>query len=356
MAEKRILMKGNEAVAEAAVRAGCRYFFGYPITPQNEVPEYLSKRMPEVGGTYLQAESELAAIYQVYGAAATGVRVMTSSSSCGISLKSEGISYIAAAEVPCVIVDMSRRGPGIGGLQPTQSSYRQATKGGGHGGYHSIVLSPSSVQEAASLMYDAFELADKWRNPVYIYADGLIGQVMEPVVLPDMLDLSTLPEKPWALTGKGERKERNMVSSGMPEEKYEYMMFDKYKQIENEEQRWVDKNLEDAEYVVAAFGSVGRIASTAVDRIRKETGKKIGVIRPITVWPFPKKAFDKIPDSVKGIMVIEANSGQMVEDVVNTVKGRFPIYFEHTYGSLIPSVEDVVPMVKKLGTGEEVLW
>lgn len=356
MAEKRILMKGNEAVAEAAVRAGCRYFFGYPITPQNEVPEYLSKRMPEVGGTYLQAESELAAIYQVYGAAAAGVRVMTSSSSCGISLKSEGISYIAAAEVPCVIVDMSRRGPGIGGLQPTQSSYRQATKGGGHGGYRCIVLSPSSVQEAASLMYDAFELADKWRNPVYIYADGLIGQVMEPVVLPEMLDLSTLPEKPWALTGKGERQEKNMVTSGVPDEKFEYLMFDKYKKIEDEEQRWADKYLDDAEYVVAAFGSVGRIAATAVERIRKETGKKIGVIRPITAWPFPKKAFDKIPDSVKGIMVIEANGGQMVEDVVNCVKGKFPVYFEHTYGSLIPAVEEVVPMVSKLGTGKEVLW
>ncbi len=356
MAEKRILMKGNEAVAEAAVRAGCRYFFGYPITPQNEIPEYLSKRMPEVGGTYLQAESELAAIYQVYGAAAAGKRVMTSSSSCGISLKSEGISYIAGAEVPCVIVDMSRRGPGIGGLQPTQSSYRQATKGGGHGGYRCIVLSPSSVQEAASLMHEAFDLADKWRNPVYIYADGLIGQVMEPLVLPEMRDLNTLPEKPWALTGKGDRKEKNMVSSGVTEEKFEYLMFDKYKQIADEEQRWEERHLDDAEYVVAAFGSVGRISANAVERIRKATGKKIGFIRPITAWPFPAKAFEKLSDSVKGIMVIEANGGQMVEDVVNVVKGKFPVYFEHTYGSLIPSTDEVVPMVEKLGTGQEVRW
>ncbi len=356
MEEKRILMKGNEAVAEAAVRAGCRFFFGYPITPQNEVPEYLSRRMPEVEGCYLQAESELAAIYQVYGAGAAGRRVMTSSSSCGISLKSEGISYIAAAEVPCVIVDMSRRGPGIGGLQPTQSSYRQATKGGGHGGYRCIVLSPSSVQEAASLMFEAFELADKWRNPVYIYADGLIGQVMEPLVLPEMTNVDELPEKPWALTGKGERKDRNLITSGVPEDKFEYLMFDKYKQIEEEEQRWEEKNLEDAEYVVAAFGSVGRIASTAVDQVRKETGQKIGIIRPITAWPFPKKAFDAIPDTVKGIMVIEANGGQMVEDVENAIKGRFPVYFEHTYGSLIPAAEEIVAMVEKLGTGKEVRW
>jgi 2-oxoglutarate ferredoxin oxidoreductase subunit alpha len=251
---------------------------------------------------------------------------------------------------------MSRRGPGIGGLQPTQSSYRQATKGGGHGGYRCIVLSPSSVQEAASLMYDAFELADKWRNPVYMYADGLIGQVMEPVVLPEMVDVAALPEKPWALTGKGDRKDRNMVSSGVSEEKFEYLMFDKYKKIEQEEQRWQEKNLDDAEYVVAAFGSVGRIASTAVDRVRKATGKKIGMIRPITIWPFASTPFMNLPDSVKGIMVIEANGGQMVEDVVNVVKGRFPVYFEHTYGSLIPAADEVAVMVEKLGTGQEVRW
>lgn len=355
MAGKKILMKGNEAVAEAAVRAGCRYFFGYPITPQNEIPEYMSKRLPEVGGVFLQSESELAASYQLYGGAATGKRCMTSSSSCGISLKSEGISYIAAAEVPCVIVDMSRRGPGIGGLQPTQSSYRQATKGGGHGGYRCIVLSPSSVQEAANLMVDAFDLADKWRNPVYIYADGLIGQVMEPLVLPEMADIEKLPQHPWALTGKGDRA-RNLVNSGMPEEKFMYLMFDKYKKIEAEEQRWDDKYLDDAEYVVAAFGTVGRIAANAVERIRAKTGKKIGFIRPITLWPFPDKAFAKIPDTVKGIMCVEANGGQMVDDVIMSVKGRFPVYFEPTYGSQMPTTEEVVAMVEKLGTGKEVLW
>lgn len=352
---KKILMKGNEAVAEAAVRAGCRCFFGYPITPQNEIPEYMSKRLPEVGGVFVQSESELAASYMLYGGAASGKRCMTSSSSCGISLKSEGISYIAAAEVPCVIVDMSRRGPGIGGLQPTQSSYRQATKGGGHGGYRCIVLSPSTVQEAATLMADAFDLADKWRNPIYIYADGLIGQVMEPCELPEMVDLAALPAKPWALTGKVDRN-RNLVNSGMPEEKFEYLMFDKYKRIADTEQRWFEKNLEDAEYVVTAFGTVGRIAATAVEKVRQATGMKIGVIRPITLWPFPNQAFEKVAGKVKGIMSIEANGGQMVDDVALAVKGRSPVYFEHTYGSQMPTVDEVVAMVEKLGTGKEVLW
>lgn len=355
MAGKKVLMKGNEAVAEAAVRAGCRGFFGYPITPQNEIPEYLSKRLPEVGGAFVQSESELAASYMLYGGASTGKRCMTSSSSCGISLKSEGISYIAGAEVPCVIVDMSRRGPGIGGLQPTQSSYRQATKGGGHGGYRCIVLSPSSVQEAANMMVDAFDLADKWKNPVYIYADGLIGQVMEPLELPEMRDVSTLPEKGWALTGAKGRA-RNMVNSGVSEEKFEYLMFDKYKRIEEAEQRWVEKNLEDADYIVTGFGTVGRIATTAVERVRQATGLKIGVIRPITLWPFPQKAFDKVAGKVKGIMVVEANGGQMADDVKLAVNGKSPVYFEHTYGSTMPTVDEVVAMVAKLGTGKEVLW
>jgi len=355
MAGKKVLMKGNEAVAESAILAGCRYFFGYPITPQNEIPEYLSRRMRDAGGVFVQSESELSAINMVYGAAASGKRTMTSSSSCGISLKSEGISYIAAAEVPCVIVDMSRRGPGIGGLQPTQSSYRQATKGGGHGGYRCIVLAPSSVQEAADLMHDAFDLADKWRNPVYIYADGLIGQVMEPLTLKDPVDIESLKKHPWAVSGPAGRP-RNMVSSGVSEEKFEYLNKEKYKNIEAEEQRWVDENLEDAEYVVSGFGTVGRIAATAVRRIREKTGKKIGFIRPISVWPFPQKGYDKIPDSVKGILVVEANAGQMADDVKMAINGRVPVYFEGTYGSTMPTVDDVVAMVEKLGTGKEVLY
>ncbi|MGI5840085.1 MAG: 3-methyl-2-oxobutanoate dehydrogenase subunit VorB [bacterium] len=355
MAGKRVLMKGNEAVAEAAVRAGCRYFFGYPITPQNEIPEYLSKRLPEVGGEFLQSESELAAANMLYGGAGAGGRCMTSSSSCGISLKSEGISYIAAAEVPCVIVDMSRRGPGIGGLQPTQSSYRQATKGGGHGGYRCLVFCPSSVQEAADMMQDAFEMAEKYRMPAYVYADGLIGQVMEPLTLKDFVDVDTIAKKPWAVSGPAGRP-RNMVNSGMPEEKYEYFHKEKYPSIEKAEQKWADENLADAEYVVTGFGTVGRIAATAVKKVREKTGKKIGFIRPLLAWPFPQKGYDKIPDSVKGILCIEANGGQMVEDVKQAINGRIPVYFEGTYGSTMPTVDEVEAMIEKLGTGKEVRW
>jgi len=341
------LMKGNEAVAEAAIRAGCRYFFGYPITPQNEIPEYLSRELPQYGGKFVQAESELAAANMLFGGAATGKRCMTSSSSCGISLKAEGMSYIAAAEVPCVVVDMSRMGPGIGDLTPTQSSYRQATRGAGHGGYRSIVLCPSSVQEAFDMMFDAFELAEKYGIIAYIYADGLIGQVMEPVEMREPIDPATLPTPPWALTGMHGRAAANHVHSGTDAEVFERLNKEKYPKIEAELQRWYDSNLEDCEYVVTGFGTVGRIAEVAVKKHAAATGKKIGFIRPLIAWPFPKKAYAKIPASCKKVIVIEANNGQMLEDVQITLNGKFDVVFEPTWGSNMPTVEQVVEMLAK---------
>lgn len=344
---KRVLMKGNEAVAEAAIRAGCRYFFGYPITPQNEIPEYLSRELPKYGGKFVQAESEVAAINMLFGGAGTGKRCMTSSSSCGISLKAEGMSYIAAAEVPCVIVDMSRMGPGIGDLTPTQSSYRQATRGAGHGGYRSIVFCPGTVQEAFDMMFDAFDLAEKHSIISYIYADGLIGQVMEPVELRDPIDPETLPTPDWALTGMHGRDHANHVNSGTNGAIFERLNKEKYPGIENELQRWKETNLDDCEYVVTGFGTVGRIAEVAVKRVAEASGKKIGFIRPLIAWPFPKKAFAKIPDTCKKVIVVEANNGQMLEDVELTLKGKFDVAFEPTYGSNMPTVEQVVEMLER---------
>lgn len=344
---KKQLMKGNEAVAEAAIRAGCRYFFGYPITPQNEIPEYLSRELPRYGGKFVQSESELAAINMLYGGAASGKRCMTSSSSCGISLKAEGMSYIAAAETPCVIVDMSRMGPGIGDLTPTQSSYRQATRGAGHGGYRSIVLCPSSVQEAADMMFDAFELSEKYRIISYVYADGLIGQVMEPVEMKDAIDPDSLPTPDWALTGLHGRTTAHHVSSGTNGAIFERLNKVKYPAIEAELQRWYDTNLDDCEYVVTGFGTVGRIAEVAVKKYIAATGKKIGFIRPLIAWPFPKKAYDKIPATCKKIVVIEANNGQMLEDVQLTLNGKFNIVFEPTWGSNMPTVDQIYEMLER---------
>ncbi len=344
---KKVLMKGNEAVAEAAIRAGCRYFFGYPITPQNEIPEYLSRELPNYGGRFIQAESEVAAINMLYGGAATGKRCMTSSSSCGISLKAEGMSYIAASEVPCVVVDMSRMGPGIGDLTPTQSSYRQATRGAGHGGYRSIVFCPGTVQEAFDMMFDAFELAEEHKIVSYVYADGLIGQVMEPVEMRESIDPASLPTPSWALTGVKDRKQANHVHSGIDGTGFERLNKEKYPQIEEKVQQWKESNIEDCEYVVTGFGTVGRIAEVAVKKYAEETGKKIGYIRPLIAWPFPKKAFAKIPETCQKVLVIEANNGQMLEDVEITLKGKFEVAFEPTWGSNMPTVEQVVEMLKR---------
>jgi 2-oxoglutarate ferredoxin oxidoreductase subunit alpha len=339
-------MKGNEAIAEAAVRAGCRFFSGYPITPQNEIPEYLSRRLPQVGGVFLQSESELAGVYMLYGAAASGKRCMTSSSGNGISLMAEGISYLSGVEMPSVIVDMSRRGPASGGLEPTQSSYNQATKGGGHGGYRCIVLSPSSVQEAVDMIFSAFDLADRWRNPVYIYADGLIGQVMEPLELPAMMDVSTLQQKDWTLHGAENRPPR-MIMPLINDEKFNYLNFEKYKRMENELQQWHESHTEEADYVVTGFGTVGRIIAHAVDRIRRETGFTIGVIRPLSLWPFPKKVYAKAAYQVKSFLVIEANGGQMLDDVKIAVNGKAPVYFEPTFGGNLPTMDEVLSMIRK---------
>ncbi len=343
----KVLMKGNEAIAEAAIRAGCRYFFGYPITPQNEIPEYLSRELPRRGGVFIQAESEVAAINMLHGGGSTGKRCMTSSSACGISLKSEGISYIAAAEVPCVIVDMSRLGPGMGGMQPTQSSYRQATRGGGHGGYRSIVFCPGTIQEAFDMMFDAFDAADRYRMISYIYADGLIGQVMEPVILRDPVDVEQLPKVDWGMNGRHGRSKGNYINSSMDPDRYERLIHEKYAKIKKEMQRWKTTDLEDCDYVVTAFGTVGRIAEHAVKKYKEKTGLKIGFLRPLIAWPFPEDGYAQIPESCKKVLVIEANDGQMLEDVLITLRGRFPVEFEGTYGSLIPSVEQVTAMLER---------
>lgn len=321
------LMKGNEAIAEAAIKAGCRFFFGYPITPQNQIPEYMSKRMPEIGGCFLQAESEVAAINMVYGASGAGARVMTSSSSPGISLKQEGISYMACAELPAVIVNMVRGGPGLGSIQPAQSDYFQMTKGGGHGDYKLIVFAPDSVQEAVDLTYSAFDTADKYRTPVVILGDGMIGQMMEPVEMPE--EIAELPEKPWATTGcaKGERRIINSLYIE-PDvmEKVNLRLQEKYNTIARNETRWEEYFMEDAEMVITAYGTTARIAKKSIKELRK-AGVKAGLIRPITLWPFPAEAINKAAARAKAFLTVEMSCGQMVEDVRLAVNGQAPVEF-----------------------------
>ena len=312
MAEK-VLMKGNEAIAEAAILAGCRHYFGYPITPQTEIAAYMAKKMPKIGGTFLQAESEVAAINMVYGVASTGMRVMTSSSSPGISLKAEGLSYLAGADLPALVVNVQRGGPGLGGIQPSQSDYFQATRGGGHGDYHMIVLAPASVQEMASLTVKGFELADKYRMTSMILADGTMGQMMEPVSLE--FDVAQTVEKPWATTGTKMSRPHNIVNSLFLQpdelEKYNFSRYERYRQIEETEAMWEEYRMEDAEICVAAFGIAARVSKNAVDEARKQ-GIKVGLIRPITVWPFPKAAFAKAADQVKAFISVELSMGQMI--------------------------------------------
>lgn len=352
----KTLMKGNEAIAEAAVRAGCRFFFGYPITPQTEVPEYLSARMPEIGGCFLQAESEVAAINMVYGAAGTGVRVLTSSSSPGVSLKQEGISYIAASELPCVIINVMRGGPGLGSIQASQGDYFQATKGGGHGDYHLIVYAPASVQEAVDIMGKAFDVADKYRNPVMILADGIIGQMMEPVELPELKEYTVNPaEKPWAATGwkPGDKKNRGIINSLYINTEDLTMLNERlqarYAEIEKNEATCETYNLEGAEYVICAYGTVARICKSAIDELKAE-GINVGLVRPITVWPFPKDAVrDAIAaDGVKAALTVELSAGQMVEDVRLAVNGAKPVEFFGHAGSLVPTAEEVVEQIKRM--------
>ena len=344
-------MKGNEAIAEAAIRAGCRHYFGYPITPQTEIAAYMAKKMPKIGGVFLQAESEIASINMVYGAAAAGMRVMTSSSSPGISLKAEGLSYIAGSDIPALVVNVQRGGPGLGGIQPSQSDYFQATKGGGHGDYRMIVLAPASVQEMASLTIKGFDLADKYLMTSMILADGTIGQMMEPITFEDT-EIKTY-EKPWALTGTECKRKHNVVNSLYlkPDEleKKNFERFEKYAQIEKNEAMWEDYMMDDAEICVVAFGIASRVAKNAVAAARKE-GIKVGLIRPITLWPFPTAAFEKAK-SVKSYISVELSMGQMIEDVKLATKCQKPVALCNRAGGMIPSPDEILESIRNAQKG-----
>ncbi|MCQ2470899.1 MAG: 3-methyl-2-oxobutanoate dehydrogenase subunit VorB [Clostridia bacterium] len=354
MAEK-VLMKGNEAIAEAAIRAGCKHYFGYPITPQTEIAAYMAKRMPKIGGTFLQAESEISAINMVYGVSGSGKRVMTSSSSPGVSLKQEGISYIAGSDLPALIVNVQRGGPGLGGIQPSQSDYFQATKGGGHGDYHLIVLTPASVQEMADMTILAFDLADKYRMPAMLLADGTMGQMMEPVELPEPDDIKVY-EKPWAVTGTGKKRQHNIINSLYldPEEleKTNFERYERYKTIEENEARYESFMMDDADYCVVAFGIAARVSKNAVIAARKE-GIKVGMIRPITVWPFPKKPLAEAADKVKGFLSVELSMGQMIEDIKLATECKKKVELCNRVGGMIPSPEQVLESIKKLAGGND---
>ena len=345
------LMKGNEAIAEAAVRAGCRFFFGYPITPQNEIPEYMSRRLPEAGGCFLQAESEVSAINMVYGAGGAGARVMTSSSSPGISLKQEGISYIVGAEVPCVIVNIMRCGPGLGGIQPAQSDYYQATRGGGHGDYRTCVLAPASVQEAVDLTQAAFDIADRYRNPVMILGDGMIGQMMEPVEMNEEYHpAADLPDKAWAADGHEHTPERprSIINSLQIDpkvlERHCERLEAKYKRIAENECRWQEEMLDDAEVVIVAYGTTSRVARSAIRKCR-EQGYRVGLLRPVTLWPFPAEAIRKTIPKAKHYLVVEMSAGQMVDDVRLAVNGERPVHFYGRMGGMVPTVSEVVDQI-----------
>ena len=371
MMKNKVLMTGNEAIGEAALRAGCSFYAGYPITPQNELTAYLSRQMDKHGGVFIQAESELSAISMVLGAAAVGSRAMTSSSSPGISLKQEGISYLAGCELPCVIVNIMRGGPGLGNIAPSQSDYFQATKGGGHGDYHCIVLAPSSVQEAFDMMFSAFELADEYRNPVMLLGDGMLGQMMEPLIVHGPRSTvhrkkrNGLSTKKWALSGCKGRQPNIIKSFYMQEgklEEFNIKLQKKYEEIKNRLQQWEGLFLDDAEVVLVAYGTMARIARSVVKRLRQE-GKKIGLIRPITLWPFPKKAFTPFKKSstnrrnaqasradnlskAKRFVVLEMSYGQMVEDVKLVLEGKAVVDFFGRSGGGMPTEEEIIKKVK----------
>ena len=345
MADK-VLMKGNEAIAEAAIIAGCKHYFGYPITPQTEIAAYMAKRMPKVGGVFLQAESEISAINMVYGVSATGKRVMTSSSSPGISLKGEGLSYLAGADLPALVVNVQRGGPGLGGIQPSQSDYFQATKGGAHGDFHMLVFAPASVQEMADLTVKGFDLADKYRVTTMILADGTLGQMMEPVSLDYEIKAPT--QKPWATTGTKMEREHNVVNSLYlkPDqlEKTNFERFERYKQIEENEALYEEYLTEDAEIIVTAFGIASRVAKNAVNMARAQ-GIKVGLIRPITLWPFPKKAYQKVVGKAKRIISVELSMGQMIEDVRLAVECKVPVTLCNRTGGMIVSPKQVLESI-----------
>lgn len=351
MSEK-VLMKGNEALAQAAICAGCRHFFGYPITPQTELAAYMSKNMPKLGGTYLQAESEIAAINMVQGAAAAGVRAMTSSSSPGVSLKLEGISYMAGADLPALIINVQRGGPGLGGIQPSQSDYDLATKAPGHGDLHVLVFAPSSVQEMVDLVSHAFDTADKYRMPAMILADGLLGQMMEPVALPDKAkEPSELPKKEWAACGHENGRKHNIINSLylQPQELEDVIKarYERYAKIEKEEQMVEKYKTEDADFVIVAFGASSRIAKSAINIVRKK-GIKAGLIRPITLWPFPVDALKEAAETAKAFLSVEMNMGQMVKDVKLAIDCKKPVeFFGHT-GGIIPTPAEIAAKLEQM--------
>ena len=344
----KVLMKGNEAIAEAAIMAGCRHYYGYPITPQTEIAAYMARRMPKVGGTFLQAESEIGAINMVYGTAAAGKRVMTSSSSPGISLKSEGLSYLAGSDLPAFVVNIQRGGPGLGGIQPSQSDYFQATRSGGHGDFRRIVLAPDSVQEMFDLTFKGFELADQYRMTSMMLADGVLGQMMEPVALRE--NVSPEPEKPWALTGTGGKRPPNIANSLYLDpaelEQMNFRRYERYEQVEENEAMYEEYMLDDATLCVAAYGAAARISKNAIDLARAK-GIKAGLLRPITVWPFPKKAFRETADRVNAFVTVELSMGQMIEDVELSIRCMRPVLLCRRTGGMLPSPEEILLKIEE---------
>lgn len=343
-------MKGNEAIAEASIQAGCKAFFGYPITPQNEIPEYMSREMSKRGGVFVQAESEVAAINMVYGAAGSGVRTMTSSSSPGIALKQEGITYIAGAEIPCVIVDVSRGGPGLGSIQPSQGDYFIATRGGGNGDYRHIALAPASIQEAVDLVMEAFDIADQYRNPVFVLADGMIGQMMEPVEFKEPKKRE-LPLKDWASTGTKNQRKPNIINSLALDpailEEHNLKLDKKYQAMIQHEVRVEEFNMDNPDIVLTAYGITSRVAKNAIELLAKD-GIKAGLIRPITLWPFPEKAFQEIPDSAKAVLSVEMSMGQMIDDVKIALAGKLPTYLYGRSGGMCPEPQAVADKAKEI--------
>ena len=349
---EKFLMKGNEALGEAAILAGCRNFFGYPITPQTELAAYMAKKMPKVGGTFLQAESEVAAINMVYGAAAAGQRVMTSSSSPGVSLKSEGMSYLAGSDLPALIVNVQRGGPGLGGIQPAQADYFQATHGPGHGDFRLLVFAPSTVQEVVDTVFTAFEKADQYRMPAMILADGILGQMMEPVEFPENADIKQF-DKPWATTGTKGKRDKNIVNSLFLQpdelEKENLKRFERYQRIQETEQRWEEFMLDDAEVVVVAYGASARIAKNAI-RAARDKGIKAGLVRPITLWPFPVDILREKAKTAKAFVSAELSMGQMINDVKLAIDCAKPVYLCNRVGGIVFTPDEVeAVIVKALG-------
>ena len=353
---RKVLMKGNEAFSEAAIRGGCRYYYGYPITPQNEIPEYMSRELPKWGGSFVQVESEIAAINMAYGTAAAGGRVFISSSSPGIALMQEGFSFIASCQCPLVCLNVSRSGPGIGGIQPGQADYFQATRGGGNGDYRVPVFAPSTIQEGVDLVYEAMELADIWRNPILILTDGLMAQMMEPIVLPEPRDVAESKDikktKPWALTGYGGDESKRTVVKSLNlipdvQEQYVEKLFDKYDRAEKELVRYEATDIEDAQIVFVAYGTTARITKEAIELLAAQN-IKAGLIRPISLWPFPYEAFDKVTSNTKVLISAEMSKGQLIDDIKIGIKGRLPVELAYRTGGIVPTSLEIAEKAKEI--------